>query len=111
MANILGSSTTYHGIELPFLKGCIVRIVAVLKGAARPNTDADGLDCDYINDEEDLLRAGGVTTNDRIEVQPWIKEEGRFSFVTSAPRAVDLACFRKIKVPSSPRGFRRCCAG
>jgi hypothetical protein len=33
-----------------------------------------------------------VTADDRIEVRPWIEREGRFSFVSSDPRAIDLAC-------------------
>jgi len=96
MAKILGSTTTYHGTEHPYLKGHKVRIIAVLKGAARPDIDVDCPDCAHIDDEDDLARAGGVTADDRIEVQPWIEKEGRFSFVTSDPRAVDLACFRRL---------------
>ena len=42
---------------------------------------------DYVTD---VIRCGGVTEHDRLEVQPWIEEEGRFSFVTSDARAVDL---------------------
>ena len=96
MAKILGSTTTYHGTEHLYLKGYKVRIVAVLKNAARPDLDVDGPDYAHIDDEDDLVRAGGVTADDRIEVQPWIEKEGRFSFVTSDPRAVDPACFRKL---------------
>lgn len=96
MAKILGSTTTYHGTEHPYLKGYKVRIVAVLKNAARPDIDVDGPDYANLSDDDDLARAGGVTADDRIEVQPWMEKEGRFSFVTSDPRAVDLACFRKL---------------
>lgn len=42
MAKIIGSTTTYHGTEHPYLKGYKVRIVAVLKNAARPDIDVDG---------------------------------------------------------------------
>ena len=94
MTKILGSTTTYHGTEHPFLQGLTVRIVAVLKNRARP--DGDGHNDDYVTDDVDLDRAGGVTADDRIEVQPWMEDEGRFSFVTSDPRAVDLACFRHL---------------
>jgi hypothetical protein len=41
------------------------------------------------------VRAGGVTAEDCIEVLPWLAAEGRFSFVSSDPRATDLACFRE----------------
>ena len=51
----------------------------------------------------DLARASGVTADDRIEVQPWMEKEGRFSFVTSDPRAVDLACFRKLAKAQSAK--------
>ena len=103
MAKILGSTTTYHGTEHPYLKGYRVRIVAVLKNAARPDIDVDGPDYATISDEDDLARAGGVTADDRVEVQPWLKETGRFSFVTSDPRAVDLACFKKLAKAASAK--------
>jgi len=106
MAKILGSTTTYHGTEHPYLKGYKVRIVAVLKNAARPDIDVDGPDYDHISDEDDLARAGGVTADDRIEVQPWIEKEGRFSFVTSDPRSVDLACFAGTKKTAKKGGQR-----
>jgi len=48
---------------------------------------------DQIDTEVDLARAGGVTANDRVAVQPWMPGVGRFSHVTSDARAVDLACF------------------
>ena len=47
-------------------------------------------------DEEELVLAGGVTADDRVEVQPWLADEQRWSFVTSDPRAIDLACFRGL---------------
>jgi len=78
----IGTVTTYHGTEHPYLRGHRVRIVAVLK--------ADGA---YLKDDLDIAAAGGVTAADRIEVQPWLPEEKRFSFVTSDPKAADLACF------------------
>ena len=106
MAKILGSTTTYHGTEHPYLKGYKVRIVAVLKNAARPDIDVDGPDYDHISDEDDLARAGGVTADDRIEVQPWIEKEGRFSFVTSDPKAMDLACFTGTKKAAKKGGQR-----
>ena len=37
-----------------------------------------------------------MTADDRVEVQPWLAAEGRFSFV-SRPRAIDLACFASLK--------------
>lgn len=66
-----------------------VRIVAVMKGAATDgcNPDADGY---HIDDNEALERAGGITDADRVEVQPWIEKEQRWSWVTSDPKAADL---------------------
>jgi len=103
MAKILGSTTTYHGTEHPYLNGYRVRIVAVLKNAARADIDVDGPDYANISDEDDLARAGGVTADDRLEVQPWMEKEGRFSFVTSDPRAIDLACFKKLAKAASAK--------
>ena len=82
----LGTTTTYDGTEHGYLRGHKVRIIAVLK--------ADG---SFIKDEDHLVRAGGVTAEDRVEVQPWLEAEGRFSFVSSDPRAIDLACFASLK--------------
>jgi hypothetical protein len=95
MAKILGNITTYHGTEHPYLRNCKVRIVAVMKRAAASNYDPER-DDSYLRDEEDIARAGGVTAEDRIEIQPWLDKEERWSFATSDPRAVDLAIFRKL---------------
>ena len=74
--------------------------------AARPDIDVEGPDYDHISDEDDLARAGGVTSDDRIDVQPWIEKEGRFSFVTSDPKAMDLACFADTKKTAKKGGQR-----
>ncbi len=79
------------------IEGFKVRIVAVLKNAVRPDIDVDGPDYAHIDDEDELTRAGGVTADDRIEVQPWLEKEGRFSFVTSDPKAQDLECFARLR--------------
>ena len=92
----IGITTTYDGPEHAYLRGHKVRIVAVLKNAVRADYDPDQ-DGQCIRDEEDLVRAGGVTADDRVEVQPWLAAEGRFSFVSSDPRAIDLACFASLK--------------
>ena len=90
-APIIGTETTYNGAEHPYLTGLRVRIVAVMKGAARPDHDPN---VPYVHDDENLAREGGVTADDRVEVQPWLEAEGRYSFVTSDARAIDLECFR-----------------
>lgn len=105
MAKILGSTTTYHGTEHPYLRNCKVRIVAVMKRAAAPDYDPDR-DGSYLRDEEDIARAGGVTADDRVEVQPWLSDEQRWSFVCSDPKATDLACFASTK-KAAKKGGRR----
>lgn len=93
---VIGMVTTYHGSEHKYLRGYKVRILGVLKNAAKPGIDVDGPEYAHIEDEEQLQRAGGVTKFDRLEVTPWIEQEGRYSFVTSDPKATDLGCFRKL---------------
>jgi hypothetical protein len=85
----LGRTYTYAGAEFPWMRGLTVRVVAVLRGAARPDCNPDADDY-YLNDDERIARAGGIDAGDRVEVQPWMDEEKRFSFVTSDPRACDL---------------------
>jgi hypothetical protein len=94
MNNVIGLETTYHGDEHRYLHGYKVRIVAVLKGSAAPHDD--DFDADYLTDDVEIARAGGVTAGERIEVQPWLEQDGRYSFVTSDPRAVDLAAFSNL---------------
>lgn len=96
MKKIIGKTITYHETEHRYMNGYKVRIVAVLKNAAKPGIDVDGSEYDNISDDDDLDRKGGVTVFDRIEVQPWIEKEGRFSWVTSDPKAIDLACFKNL---------------
>jgi len=96
MAKIIGSTTTCDSNEHPYLRGHQVKIIAILKNAARDDIDVDGPDYDIISDDEALARAGGVTAGDRVDVQPWLEKEGRYSFVSSDPKASDLACFRNL---------------
>ncbi len=95
MINVLGTITTYSGREMPKLWGCRVRVVGVLKNALCPdvNIPARAL---YINDEAVLRRAGGITANDRLEVQP-LDALGRPGFVYLDPKADDLEAFAFLK--------------
>lgn len=95
MDKTIGTITTYDGDEHPYLRGHKLRIVAMLPRAVAPdfNPDRDGA---VLRDADEVERAGGVTAHDRIEVQPWLEREQRWSFVTSDPRAIDLACFRHL---------------
>lgn len=107
---VIGAETVYHGNEFKFLKPPTtpkVRIVAVFK----PMTDAIrsviGRSSMFnVEDDEEikidldaeLKRHGGIDSGDRVEVQPWIEKQGRWSFVTSDPLAKDLAIFSGRKV-------------
>ena len=95
MDQVIGRITTYMGDEYPALRGCRVRIRAVLRGSLRPDVDVDA-DDHFVSDDATLTQLGGVTADDRVDVQPWIEEAGRFSFVSQDPRAVDLACFQEL---------------
>ena len=96
MKSTIGTTTTYEGHGQPWLRGHQLKIIAVLKGRADPDADIDGDDA-YITDNEHLARVGGVTADDRIEVVPFIEKEGRWSFASGDPLAIDLACFRDLK--------------
>lgn len=91
MPNVIGQTSTCQGTENPYLRGHIVRIAAVLKGAAQSEF-ADRV----ITDDDDLALHGGLTVDDRVEVQPWLETESRWSFVTSDPRATDLGLFATL---------------
>ncbi len=91
MAKTIGTITTCQSDEHRYLTGRKVIIIAILKNAT--SDDVDGSDYQVIDDDADLARAGGVSSDDRVEVQPWIVEKGRFSFASSDPKACDLACF------------------
>jgi hypothetical protein len=95
MAKTIGTISTYDGDEHPYLRGHKARIVAVIPRAAAADFDPD---CDgvVLRDDAEVERAGGITARDRIEVQPWLEREQRWSFVTSDARAIDLACFRHL---------------
>lgn len=84
--NIIGTITTYHGTEHRYMDGYKVRIIAVLK--------ADG---HYVKHNEELAQVGGVGSQNRIEVLSWIESKGRFSFASSDPRAINLACFASLR--------------
>ena len=96
MKKVIGKVTTYHGTEHGFLTGYKVRIVAVMRNSIKPGIEDDDPDYDYIRDDDYLQSTGGVTVFDRLDVQPWLEKEGRFSFVTSDARAQDLTCFKHL---------------
>ncbi len=93
MKQVIGATTTYVGTdrrEHPYLAGLKVRIVAVLR-AGDPDDENH-----FVADNEYLARLGGLRQEDRVEVQPWIDKEGRFSWVTSDPRVADLEGYETL---------------
>ncbi len=89
-ARVIGRRTTYHGDEHPYLRGYDVVIVAVLKDALRVEEHG------HLTTDDEIRSAGGVSADDRIEVAPVLRKEGRLAFVTSDPRAIDLEVFRHL---------------
>ena len=95
MTKTIGTITTYDGDEHPYLRGHRLRVVAVLPHAAAADFDPDR-EGRVLRDGDEVERVGGITADDRVEVQPWIEREQRWSFVTSDPRAIDLVCFSHL---------------
>ena len=95
---IIGTITTYHGDEHRYLRGYKVKVIGVFKRvvASGPSHDPDDDICVITTDDE-LERLGGLDANDRVEVQPWLEGEGRFSFVSSDPRVTDLDAFKHLR--------------
>jgi hypothetical protein len=88
---VIGRRVTFHGEkEHQYLLSYELMIVAVLK--KKPGED----EYQPLTTEDKVHAAGGVTADDRIEVVPFLKETGRYSFVTSDPRAIDLDAFRHL---------------
>ena len=92
MKPVIGMVTIYVGTELPYLEGYPVKILAVYKGAALPGHNPDD-ELGIARTDAELRALGGLEEHDRVEVAPWLRREGRFSFATCDPRARDLALF------------------
>ena len=93
--SLIGTTTTYVGDEIPGLRGSRVRIFGVMRGALRPGVDVDADDY-FVSDDATLLRLGGVTKDDRLDVAH-VRADGTASFVHCDPRALDLECFAHLK--------------
>ena len=94
MDKIIGLVTRYTGTEHAYLVAHDLRIVTVIKGFDVDNPD----DVAILQTDAEIEAAGGVSARDRIEVQPWLEDVdgGRWSFVTSDPKACDLECFSHL---------------
>ena len=95
MAKILGSTTTYHGTEHPYLRGCKVRIVAVMKRAAAPDYDPDRTIRTCATRRRSPARAASPPTT-AWRFSHGSKGSSAGASSTSDPRAIDLACFREL---------------
>lgn len=80
MRAIIGTETNYTVTFHRWMNGLRVRVVKVIRGADGPVFDNDA----------DLAAAGGLQDGDIIEVQPWVREAGRFSFATSDASADEV---------------------
>jgi len=105
---IIGSTTTFIGEsgEHKYLKNYKVLIRGIIKNGVLPEGKGYDPDADdaYISDNDYLLEIGGVTANDRIDVQPWIEKVKRFSWVSSDARAVDLKMFSHLQNANNIKG-------
>jgi len=81
----IGDVYTYTGSEFSWMTGRPVRVRAIMPHGADP--DSDGA---YLYDDRSVA-AHKLDPRDRVEVQPYIPHEDRWSFVTSDPLAGDLS--------------------
>ena len=95
MKTVIGSIARVESAEHPYLRGYEVRLVAVIKGAAAPDLDPEA-DLDIATTDEELACMGGLEATDRVDVQPWLESEGRFSFVSSDPKVTDLVGWEQL---------------
>jgi hypothetical protein len=87
---MIGTEMTYTGKTHSFLTGQRVRVLAVIKGAARSDYNADQPGR-YIIDADELAAVGGVTADDLLDVQPWIAKRNAWSFASSDAKLSEVA--------------------
>lgn len=92
---IIGTITTYFGTEHRSLRRYQVQVLAVFKGAARPDYDPDE-GFPVATTDAELARLGGLELGDRAEVVPWLDAQARFSFVSYDPCVEDLEAFAAL---------------
>lgn len=79
-SRIIGAEFRYVGTTHPWAKGLRVRVIAIHRGG----------DEGWVIDDDARLD-GGLLPGDVVEFQPWVREEGRFSWVTGDAAPEDLA--------------------
>lgn len=96
--HVIGTTTTYDGTRHPYLRGYQVRVIAVLRYPDGMSPDLlEDVEYERIEDDDALNRSGGLRASDLVEVQPWIENEGRFSWVSSDAWATELECFQHLR--------------
>ncbi len=115
---VIGVRTRFLGGsgEHPYLTGCEVVVIGVIKGA---QVIIPGVDYDYISDDDALVAVGGLDLHaDRLDVAPVVPDAGapegeRPSFASSDVRPSDLELFASevstepAAVPSAPVDYER----
>ena len=100
MKKIIGTITKYLGSDYG-MKGYNVKIISVLHRANDPDYDIDSDDF-LLQSDREIEQAGGVTSFDRVDVQP-IHADGRQSFVHCDPLAIELECFKSLRNKKSKK--------
>lgn len=85
---IIGQETMVLGGTHRFLIGKMVKIIALHK-----QHDNDPDQVEIFTSDQSIRQAGGVKPTDIVVVQPWVPEQGRYSWVTSDVLAHDLDLF------------------
>ena len=91
----IGADTIYPGKEISWAYGYRVRIRKVLSNCAWSGPDWETEN--ESDDEEAILAEGGVTANDRLEVDFQRPDGAWLTALAEYPRAVDLETFADVK--------------
>lgn len=99
MSALIGTVCRYTGGEHAFLRHTRCYVRAVLRDERV-----------YITTDVALAALGGLQPGDRADVTPWIRSEGRWSWVTSDPLVADLTervpAWRALPVEGALGPFR-----
>ena len=91
----IGADTIYPGKEISWAYGYRVLIRKVLSNCAWSGPDWETEN--ESDDEEAILAEGGVTANDRLEVDFQRPDGAWLTALAEYPRAVDLETFADVK--------------
>jgi len=82
---IIGAETVYYGANHPYMYGYRVLIRRVMRG--------HGDDVIIFTADNQIEEAGGIQPSDWADVNPFIRVENRFSWVSSDVDTMDLEMF------------------